>query len=118
MAANNEKQRKVSRIEAVGLVLVIFSMAMLFLNAGAVGGLFNAMFNRAFKVVVPVYVTGSIGCAIIISVTMGRILERLGFTDALVFASLSADGTLTTITSHDQQLVWERYVHLSPPRDD
>lgn len=55
MAANNEKQRKVSRIEAVGLVLVIFSMAMLFLNAGAVGGLFNAMFNRAFKVVVPVY---------------------------------------------------------------
>ena len=84
MAANNEKQRKVSRIEAVGLVLVIFSMAMLFLNAGAVGGLFNAMFNRAFKVVVPVYVTGSIGCAIIISVTMGRILERLGFTDALM----------------------------------
>lgn len=42
----------------------------------------------------------------------------LGFTDVLVFASLSADGTLTTITSHDQQLVWERYVHLSPPRDD
>ena len=42
----------------------------------------------------------------------------LGFTDALVFASLSTDGTLTTLTSHGQQLVWERYVRLSLPRDD
>lgn len=84
MSQNNQEARKVSRIEAVGLVLVIFSMAMLFINANAVGGLFNAMFNSAFKVVVPVYVTGSIGCAIIISVTTGRLLERLGFTDALM----------------------------------
>lgn len=42
----------------------------------------------------------------------------LGFTDALVFASLSADGTLTTVTSRGQQLVWGRYVRLSLPRDD
>ena len=84
MSDKNEPVRKITRIETVGLILVIFSMAMLFINAGAVGGLFNAMFNRAFKVVVPVYITGSIGCAIIISVTMGRILERLGFTDALM----------------------------------
>jgi hypothetical protein len=85
MMENKEmKERKISRIEIVGMVLVVFSMAMLFINAGAVGGLFNAMFNRAYKVVVPVYITGSIGCAIIISVTMGRILERLGFTDALM----------------------------------
>lgn len=41
----------------------------------------------------------------------------LGFTDALVFASLSADGTLTTLTSHGQQLVWGRFVRLSLPRD-
>lgn len=78
------RQREILPVEIVGMVLVVLSMAMLFVNAGVVGGLFNAMFNRAFKVVVPVYVTGSIGCAIIISVTMGRVLERLGFTDALM----------------------------------
>lgn len=77
-------KRDVTKIELVGIVLVIFSLGMLFYNASAVGTLFNAMFNRAFKTVVPVYVTGSIGCAIIISVTMGRLLERLGFTDALM----------------------------------
>ncbi len=84
MESKKQEQRKISKIEAVGMVLVIFSMAMLFINAGAVGNLFNAMFKRAYNVVVPVYITGSIGCAIIISVTMGRILERLGFTDALM----------------------------------
>lgn len=81
---SSEKKREVTKIEFVGIVLVIFSLGMLFYNASAVGALFNAMFNRAFKTVVPVYVTGSIGCAIIISVTMGRLLERLGFTDALM----------------------------------
>jgi hypothetical protein len=81
---NNDKKREITRIEIVGMILVILSMVLLFFNAKVLGDLFNAMFNRAFKTVVPVYVTGSIGCAIIISVTLGRVLERLGFTDALM----------------------------------
>jgi hypothetical protein len=81
---NNNKKRNIAKIEIVGMVLVILSMVLLFVDAGILGNLFNAMFNRAFKTVVPVYVTGSIGCAIIISVTLGRVLERLGFTDALM----------------------------------
>mgnify|MGYP000588661449 FL=1 len=55
---------------------------MLVVNPGGIGNLFNNMFNHAAPIIIKVYITGSIGIAIIISVTMGRLLERLGFTDA------------------------------------
>lgn len=72
------------KIEYVGLFLVFFSFVMLIFKPGAIGGLFDSMFNRAAPIIIKVYITGSIGVAIIISVTMGRLLERLGFTDALM----------------------------------
>nr|WP_287058596.1 hypothetical protein [Phascolarctobacterium sp.] len=57
---------------------------MLVVNPGGIGNLFNNMFNHAAPIIIKVYITGSIGITIIISVTMGRLLERLGFTDALM----------------------------------
>ena len=50
---------------------------MLVVNPGGIGNLFNNMFNHAAPIIIKVYITGSIGIAIIISVTMGRLLERL-----------------------------------------
>ena len=47
------------------------------------------MQNSAVNPVVNVYLTGSLGTAVILSVMTGRILERLGFTDALIRISLS-----------------------------
>lgn len=79
-----KKTRSFENIEKVGLVLVVLSLIAIIWRPDAVGELFNAMFNRATPIVVKVYLTGSIGSAIIISVTMGRLLERLGFTDALM----------------------------------
>lgn len=80
----NGGKRKIEFIEYVGLFLVAFSFLMLVVNPGGIGNLFNNMFNHAAPIIIKVYITGSIGIAIIISVTMGRLLERLGFTDALM----------------------------------
>ena len=80
----NGGKRKIELIEYVGLFLVAFSFLMLVVNPGGIGNLFNNMFNHAAPIIIKVYITGSIGIAIIISVTMGRLLERLGFTDALM----------------------------------
>ncbi|GHV91669.1 hypothetical protein AGMMS50268_21720 [Spirochaetia bacterium] len=78
------EKRKFSKIESVGLVLVAGSMVLLLIKPGIIGDLFNAMFNRAFPIVVSLYLASSVCPAILISVTMGRLLERLGFTDALM----------------------------------
>ena len=41
--------------------------------------------------------------------------SQLGFVHRLVFASLTADNTLTTLTHQNQQLLWRRYVLLLLP---
>ncbi|HHU69427.1 MAG TPA: hypothetical protein GXZ31_03900 [Thermoanaerobacterales bacterium] len=76
--------RKISTIEWVGLVLLLLTLVVLFINPGLIGGIFDTMLQRVIPIVVNVYLTGSLGSAIILSVMTGRILERLGFTDALV----------------------------------
>lgn len=50
------------------------------------------MINKAMPIVVDVLLTGYVGFAIIASVVVGRVLERLGFTDALlrVFMPIAA----------------------------
>ncbi len=77
-------KRGLQGIEMVGMGLVIASLALLIFNPGSIAGLFNAMVDRAFPIIVKVFLTGKVGVAIICSVMMGRILERLGFTDALM----------------------------------
>jgi len=42
------------------------------------------MVNRVVGIVVKAYLTGTLACAIICSVLMGRVLERLGMTDAML----------------------------------
>lgn len=76
--------RKLSGVEILGLGLVGLSLALLVLKPGSIAGLFNAMVDRAFPIIVKVFLTGNVGVAIICSVLMGRILERCGFTDALM----------------------------------
>lgn len=71
-------------IEVVGLALLAASMIMLFVSPGSLSDLFNAIVAKVFPVVVDVFLTGEVGIAIVASVIVGRILERFGFTDALV----------------------------------
>ncbi|WP_227763873.1 hypothetical protein [Zhaonella formicivorans] len=77
-------KKAVSRIELVGLIMVALSIFGLLVNPGFIAGIFNAMVERTVPVIVNVYITGTLGVTIILSVVTGRILERLGFTDALI----------------------------------
>lgn len=79
-----QSKKVISRIEFVGLTLVgLFILGLIF-NPGFIAGIFNAMVEYTVPIIVNVYITGSLGVTIILSVVTGRILERLGFTDALI----------------------------------
>jgi hypothetical protein len=72
-----------ARIEYVGMTLLGLALVILFVKPDIIGGAFDAMLQKAIGPVVNVYLTGTLGTAVILSVMTGRILERLGFTDAL-----------------------------------
>jgi hypothetical protein len=77
-------RRGIRKIEVTGMILVGLSLLGLIFNPGFISGIFDAMLNKAFPIMVQVFLTGKVGVAIIISVLIGRILERCGFTDALM----------------------------------
>ena len=72
------------KIEITGMILVALSLAGLIFNPEFISGIFDAMLNKSYPIIVKVFLTGKVGVAIIISVLIGRILERFGFTDALM----------------------------------
>ncbi|MBX7020725.1 hypothetical protein EX238_20985, partial [Providencia rettgeri] len=77
-------RRPLERIEAVGLGLLILAMLTLFFYLATLSGAFDTVLNKVKPVVVAVFLTGQVGVAVIISVIIGRLLERLGFTDAMM----------------------------------
>jgi len=78
------KTREMKKIEVIGLIMVGLSLIGLFLIPQNMAGVFEAMFNRAYIIFKVFIFGGTVGIAIIVSVMTGRILERLGFTDALI----------------------------------
>jgi len=76
--------KKVTGIEIVGLVLVAAALLGLFFGSSALAGVFDAMVKKAYVIFRVFIFDGTVGIAIIVSVIIGRILERLGFTDALM----------------------------------
>lgn len=88
------QKRPITTIEVVGLILVAVSLLGLFLFPKHLGGIFDAMTTNAYTIF-RTFIFGNwtaeggwkpstVGVAIIVSVMTGRILERLGFTDALM----------------------------------
>ncbi|RJS61879.1 hypothetical protein [Bacillus sp. PK3_68] len=77
-------RRKWSRIEFIGLALIVASLLVMLVSPSTLSGLFNSIVDQVFSVVVNVFLTGTVGVTIIVSVIIGRTLERLGFTDALI----------------------------------
>lgn len=76
--------KKVSTIEIVGLILLGASLIGLLFFPEHIAGVFTAMFNKAYEIFKVYIFNGTVGIAIIVSVMTGRVLERLGFTDALM----------------------------------
>lgn len=87
------RKRVITRIEYIGMALVLLSLAGLIFKPTIIAGVFDAMVNNAYGIF-KVFIFGNwnngvwspsyVGVAIIVSVMIGRILERLGFTDALI----------------------------------
>lgn len=90
MSINNEvivdkkKKRLIPKKDIKGVILVFLSIFALIFIPEHVGGIFQAMFMSVKSVVVDVFINGIVGMAIMTSVIVGRIMERLGFTDALL----------------------------------
>lgn len=70
--------------EVIGILLVTGSLALLIFSPNSLSGLFDTMINEVKPIVVDIFLTSEVGIAIIVSVIVGRILERLGFTDGLI----------------------------------
>lgn len=81
--ANDRK--KWQPIEYCGLVIFLFILLCIFKFNEAFSGVFTQMFTRAYKIF-EFYLFGAskLGATIVVSVMTGRILERLGLTDALM----------------------------------
>jgi hypothetical protein len=81
---NNQPRTKWSRNEIIGVCLVILSVIILFLSPSSLSDLIDAIIARVFPVAIEIFLISNVGVAVIVSVIVGRILERLGFTDGLI----------------------------------
>lgn len=77
-------RRAYTRIEKIGLFLLTVGLLTLLISPGTLAGAFDRVLKTTQPVVVNVFLTGEVGIAVIISVILGRLLERLGFTDAMM----------------------------------
>ena len=82
--ANNQPRGKWSRSEIIGLILVILSIVILFISPNSLSDLIDVIIARVFPIVVEIFLTSEVGIAVIVSVIVGRMLERFGFTDGLI----------------------------------
>lgn len=76
--------KKMPKMTIVGLCLFALAMLALLVWPEHLNGGFNAMVNRAHPVVINTGILSTMSVSIVLSVTMGRFLERMGFTDALM----------------------------------
>lgn len=80
----DQSRKKWSTFEVVGILLVFLSLALLLFAPNSLSQLFDTMIKEVKPIVVDTFLTSEVGIAIIVSVIVGRLLERLGFTDGLI----------------------------------
>lgn len=81
---DNRKKRNLSPMTVVGLIVFALCMLALFFTPNSLNEGFNAMVENAHPILIDVGLLSTMSTSIIISVIMGRFLERLGFTDAMM----------------------------------
>lgn len=70
--------------ELIGLIVFVGFMAAMLFAPAQVAELFDAMTQKCLDTVVKNWIIGATGVATLVAVMTGRILERLGLTDALI----------------------------------
>ncbi|GEN34863.1 MULTISPECIES: hypothetical protein [Aneurinibacillus] len=76
--------RAAERKNRVGLVMVALLGILFVVDPEIIGNAFTSMLDKVKPIVVDVFLMGNVGVSIVLSVMIGRALERMGFTDALV----------------------------------
>ena len=79
-----KQPKKMSTMTIVGMVVLAASMLALFISPRSLDEGFMAMVKRAHPIVINVGLLSTMSVSIVLSVVMGRVLERMGFTDALM----------------------------------
>jgi hypothetical protein len=70
--------------EVIGIILVFGSLLLLLFAPDSLSRLFDTIIKEIKPIVVDIFLTSEVGIAIIVSVIVGRLLERFGFTDGLI----------------------------------
>ncbi|GAB3043631.1 hypothetical protein [Virgibacillus ainsalahensis] len=81
---NPQSRSRWHLFEIIGVSIVFIALGLLFLAPDSLSQLFDTIISEVKPVVVDTFLTGEVGIAVIVSVIVGRILERLGFTDGLI----------------------------------
>ncbi len=81
---NKNGKKPMPKMTVVGLCLFAACMAALFFAPNGLNQGFNAMVEYAHPIVINTGLLSTMSTSIIISVIIGRLLERLGFTDAMM----------------------------------
>lgn len=68
----------------IGLLVVALLGILFVVSPEVIGNAFTSMLNKVKPIVVDVFLMGNVGVSIVLSVMIGRALERIGFTDALM----------------------------------
>lgn len=84
MLTPNKTKKAMRKMTVVGLVVLALCLLGLFFKPNSLNEGFNAMVSNAHPIVINVGLLSTMSTSIIISVIMGRFLERLGFTDAMM----------------------------------
>lgn len=77
-------KREITREEYIGFVLVGLALFALFFYVEPLANAFTAATAKVKSVCFDAFIQGPVGWAVICSVIIGRLLERAGFTDALI----------------------------------
>ncbi len=75
---------KWQRFEIIGIFLVLLLLILLLFVPQSLSRLFEMILAEVTPVVVDIFLTSEVGIAIIVSIIIGRLLERCGFTDGLI----------------------------------
>lgn len=79
---NNRKKWHI--YEIIGFSIVIVSLLLLFIAPNQLSALLDTIIREVKPIIIDTFLISEVGVAIIVSVIIGRVLERFGFTDGLI----------------------------------
>lgn len=80
----SKRRVKFRKYEIIGIFMTGLALLLLFIAPGQLSQLFDTIIKEVTPVVIDTFLTSEVGIAVIVSVVIGRMLERLGFTDGII----------------------------------